>query len=146
MPDSALADMHTSEGAADNISVYIGWPLEVRRRFPVAEPMALPHAVPELGGHKFIVTGLGRRLRDIHRDPAVSLGVAEVELGGRGGTLYTAPNKRFTRVASEFNSHLAVHHEVLRSGTNFHAVIHAQPLYLTYLSHIPAYRDSQTLS
>jgi len=36
----------------------------------------------------------------------------------------------------EFNSHLAVHQDQVRlSGTNFHAVIHAQPPHLTYLSH-----------
>ncbi len=28
-----------------------------------------------------------------------------------------------------------------RTGTNFHAVVHAQPPHLTYLSHVPAYAD-----
>jgi len=36
-------------------------------------------------------------------------------------------HRRFERVTSEFNSHLAVHHDQIRAtGTNFHAVIHAQ--------------------
>ena len=48
-------------------------------------------------------------------------------------------------MTSEVNSHLAVHDDqVAQTGTNFHALIHAQPPHLTYLSHIPAYRD-QTL-
>ena len=45
-------------------------------------------------------------------------------------------------MTSEFNSHLAVHYDQIRSTrTNFHAVIHAQPIYLTYLSHVPRYRE-----
>jgi rhamnulose-1-phosphate aldolase len=47
----------------------------------------------------------------------------------------------FARLTSEFNSHLAVHYDqVMQSGTNFHAVVHAQPRHLTYLSHIPRYQ------
>ena len=53
----------------------------------------------------------------------------------------------FERVTSEFNSHLAVHYDqICESGTNFHAVIHAQPVHLTYLSHIPRYQDEQYLN
>jgi ribulose-5-phosphate 4-epimerase/fuculose-1-phosphate aldolase len=51
------------------------------------------------------------------------------------------------RVTSEFNSHLAVHNDqIARSGTNFHALIHAQPPHLTYLSQIPAYRDQAIIN
>jgi rhamnulose-1-phosphate aldolase len=50
-------------------------------------------------------------------------------------------------VTSEFNSHLAVHYDqVCLTGTNFHAVIHAQPVHLTYLSHVPRYQDAQYLN
>jgi rhamnulose-1-phosphate aldolase len=56
--------------------------------------------------------------------------------------LYTSYHRRFERVTSEFNSHLAVHYDQIRStNTNFHAVIHAQPVHLAYLSHIPRYQD-----
>ena len=35
-----------------------------------------------------------------------------------------------------------MHYEqIISTGTNFHAVIHAQPVYLTYLSHVPRYQD-----
>jgi rhamnulose-1-phosphate aldolase len=45
------------------------------------------------------------------------------------------------------NSHLAVHYDqILASNTNFHAVIHAQPLHVTYLSHIPRYQDEVYLN
>jgi rhamnulose-1-phosphate aldolase len=61
--------------------------------------------------------------------------------------LYTSPRRLFTQLTSEFNSHLAVHRDqVLRTGTNFHAMVHAQPLYLTYLSNVPRYQDEHYLN
>ena len=34
-----IAEIDASEGAAGNISVCLGWPVEVRRRFPIEEPI-----------------------------------------------------------------------------------------------------------
>jgi rhamnulose-1-phosphate aldolase len=86
-------------------------------------------------------------LRDIHRDPAANLGVVAIDANGQTGQLYTSPRRLFARVTSEFNSHLAVHNDqVSQSGTNFHALIHAQPPHLVYLSHIPEYRDTATMN
>ena len=34
-----IAAIDAGEGAAGNISIRIGWPIEVRRRFPHAEPV-----------------------------------------------------------------------------------------------------------
>lgn len=137
-----VAGINASEGAAGNISIYIGWPIEVRRRFPQAEPFRLPHPAPALAGGMVIVTGSGRRLRDIHAHPDANLAAVAIDADGETGTLYSAPRRLFQRVTSEFNSHLAVHQDqVARTGTNFHALIHAQPPHLVYLSHIPAYRD-----
>jgi rhamnulose-1-phosphate aldolase len=135
-----LSEIEATEGAAGNISIYIGWPVDPRRKFPTEEAIELPEAVPGLAGQSFLVTGSGRRLREIVHDPAANLGFVAVDEGGKTGRLYA-------RLTSEFNSHLAVHHDqVSSSGTNFHAVVHAQPLHLTYLSHIPDYQDEEYLS
>jgi rhamnulose-1-phosphate aldolase len=142
-----ISAIDASEGAAGNISMYLGWPIEVRRRFPLVEPVALPLPVPALAGRLVIITGSGRRLRDIHADPAANLGVVAIDADGQRGRLYTSPRRLFTGVSSEFNSHLAVHNDqVARTHTNFHALIHAQPPHLTYLSHIPAYRNQDYLN
>lgn len=136
------SELAASEGAAGNISICIGWPIEVRRRFPLVEPIELPLPVPALAGMTVIVTGSGRRLRDIHVEPTANLGAIVIAEDGQSAQLYTSPRRLFARVTSEFNSHLAVHHDqIARSGSNFHALIHAQPPHLTYLSHLPAYRD-----
>lgn len=142
-----LADIEASEGAAGNISVCLRWNMELRNRFPVIEEIALPQPVPELAGATFLVSGSGRRLREIIDEPTASIAGIVVNEDGRTGKLYTAPHRRFERVTSEFNSHLAVHYDqICRSNTNFHAVIHAQPVHLTYLSHVPHYQDAQYLN
>ncbi len=142
-----LSEIEASEGAAGNISAYIGWPIEPRRRFPLVESIELPQPVPELAGATFLVTGSGRRLREVIEDPVANLGCVTVEADGRTGRLYTSPRRLFERLTSEFNSHLAVHYDqVIQVGTNFHAVVHAQPPHLTYLSHIPRYQDENYLN
>src|SRR4051812_45663838 len=93
-----LSGIEASEGAAGNISLYLGWPLEVRRQFPLNEPITLPLAAPALAGRLVIVTGSGRRLRDIHRDPAANLGVIRVNADGETGIMYTSPRRLFERV------------------------------------------------
>ena len=142
-----MSEIEASEGAAGNISVYIGWEIDPRRIFPAAETIALPDALPEMAGGAFLVSGSGRRLREFIQDPAANLGFVRVDPGGRTGTLYTSPRRLFARLTSEFNSHLAVHRDqVQRTGTNFHTVIHAQPPHLVYLSHIPRYQDEAYLN
>lgn len=142
-----LSSIAATEGAAGNISLAIGWPLEVRRRFPNEKELSLPVPVPALIGKQVLVTGSGRRLRDIHLNPMANLGIVTIAEDGKHACLYTSPNCLFERVTSEFNSHLAVHaDQVARTGTNFHALVHAQPPHLVYLSHIAAYRDQGTLN
>jgi len=144
---SHVAAIEASEGAAGNISVFVGWPIEVRRRFPIVEEIVLPQPAPHLANNVVIVTGSGRRLREIHIDPTANLGVVRISPGGTTGTLHTAPNRLFDHLTSEWNSHLAVHDDVVeRTGTNFHAVVHAQPPHLTYLSHIADYRNEDNLN
>jgi rhamnulose-1-phosphate aldolase len=142
-----LSEIEASEGSAGNISVCLGWPVELRRKFPLVEPLDLPLPVPELAGMTLIVTGSGRRLRDVIQDPDANLGCLVVAAGGKTGQLFTSPRRLFASLTSEFNSHLAVHRDqVASSHSNFHAVIHAQPRHLTYLSHIPSYQDQAYLS
>jgi rhamnulose-1-phosphate aldolase len=142
-----LAAIDATEGAAGNVSVCIGWPIEVRRHLPIAETIELPVPAPNLVGHTVIVTGSGRRLRDLGRLPVESMGAVMVDADGTHGTLHTAAGRLFAMLTSEWNSHLAVHDDVVaRTGTNFHAVVHAQPPNLVYLSHRPDYADPDRFS
>jgi len=144
---SRICEIDASEAGAGNISAYVGWDVEVRRRFPLAEPITLPLPAPALAGHTVLVTGSGRRLRQIQDDPEANVGAVVVDEGGTTGTLYTSPRRLFDNLTSEFNSHLAVHQDqVATRGVSFQAVVHAQPMHLTYLSHIPAYRSTTAMN
>ncbi len=142
-----LAEIEASEGAAGNISICLRWPIEVRNHFPVVEEIKLPEAVPELAGATIIASGSGRRLRELQDEPTAHLACLVINEGGETARQYTSYHRRFERVTSEFNSHLAVHYDQVKlTDTNFHAVIHAQPVHLTYLSHIPRYQDEKYLN
>jgi rhamnulose-1-phosphate aldolase len=141
---SALA---ATAGAAGNLSLCVGWPLEVRRRFSLTEPYALPQPAPDLAGKLLLVTGSGRRLRDLQANPEANLAAVVVGADGASAQLYTSPRRLFERLTSEFNSHLAVHADQMsRTGAIFQALMHAQPPHLVYLSHLPAYRDQRMLN
>ncbi len=142
-----LSEIGASEGAAGNISVFIDRPFDPGPRFTAVETIDLPIAVPALARGVLLVTGSGRRLREALKDPAANLGMVVVDKDGRSGRLHTSPRRLFDRLTSEFNSHLAVHQDqVEATGTHFHAVVHAQPVSLTYLSHIPRYQSGSELS
>jgi rhamnulose-1-phosphate aldolase len=137
-----MAEINACEGGAGNLSALIGWPLEIEGDFTQVEAIALPLAVPALSGQAILVTGSGCRLRDLAHSPAANLGIAIIQPDGETALWRTHPSRRFSRPTSEFNSHLAVHADhVQRTGANFHALLHAQPPYLTYLSHIGRYQD-----
>ena len=142
-----VADIEASEGAAGNLSICLRWPVDPRNRFPVREQIPLPHEVPGLAGACVLVTGSGRRLREVIDEPLANLACVVVEAGGKTGVLHTSHQRRFERVTSEFNSHLAVHDDQMRAtGSNFNAVIHAQPIHLTFLSHVRRYQDARYLN
>lgn len=142
-----LSQIDACEGAAGNISAYLSWPVDARQLFPDSEAFELPVAAPSLAGGSLLVTGSGRRLREIVQDPAANLGFVTVEEGGRTGRLHRSQRRLFDRLTSEFDSHLAVHQDqVEATGTNFHSVVHAQPVFLTYLSHIPRYQSEDHLN
>jgi len=142
-----LSDIGAAEGAAGNLSICFREPVEVAKRFPSMQIVDLPVSAPDLAGATLIVSGSGRRLRDIAEAPTANLACIVVEPGGRRGKMFTSSDCEFKRVTSEFNSHLAVHHDQMRSqDIKLHALLHAQPLYLTYLSHLPDYQDEQYLN
>src|SRR5512142_471228 len=93
-----LAEIDASEGAAGNISVYAGWPLDPGDEFPLAETVPLPRPAPELAGGCFLITGSGRRLREIRDDPPANVGLLTVDPDGHTGTLHTSPRRLFAHL------------------------------------------------
>lgn len=121
------------EGAAGNISVFtaqaLEWPAD-----PPAE-IELPAPAPSLAGGWVVITASGRRLRDVRRRPTATLVALRVHASGNTAALHAAEG---LRPSTDWNSHLAVHEDHRRRrGVERHAVVHAQPVRLTFLSHLP---------
>lgn len=138
-----LDHMSAVEAGAGNISFCTAQRVDIEEVFPVVEHnVALPWEVPALAGYTVFVTGSGCRLRDVAERPFATVSAFVIDEGGRTGSWYTHPAKEFARPTSEFNSHLAVHHDqVARRGVEQHVAIHAQPPYLVQLSHIDQLRN-----
>jgi rhamnulose-1-phosphate aldolase len=142
-----LNDINAVEAGAGNISVALNWAVDVTSLFPASREIELPYRVPALAGYTILVTGSGCRLRQVAESPRNNLGAVVVHEGGLTGTLHWRKKGNFSKPTSEFNSHLAVHQDqVAARGLPLHAVIHAQPPYLTLLSHIPDYQDTARLN
>jgi rhamnulose-1-phosphate aldolase len=142
-----LSEIGAAEGAAGNISLCVRQPLNVTEFFPEISMIDLPVPAPDLVGAILIVTGSGRRLREIAEAPAANLACIVVLDGGLQGMMFTSPEAQFKRVTSEFNSHLAIHQDQVRlRQIGLHAVVHAQPRHITFLSHIPKYQEEDYLN
>src|SRR5262245_2583591 len=84
------SDIGAAEGAAGNLSVCFREPLDVNVLFPQMKMVELPVPVPELAGATLIVTGSGRRLREIADAPTANLACIIVEPGGKFGRMFTS--------------------------------------------------------
>ena len=127
-----LSEIGASEGAAGNLSICLREKLDITASFPHEHEIQLPVPAPELSGATLIVSGSGCRLREISAAPTANLACIIVEADGQTGKMFTGPDCHFKSVTSEFNSHLALHNDRMRSHEiGFHTVLHAQPLHLT---------------
>lgn len=142
-----ICEIDASEAGAGNISICLDELPGVDEVFPIEERIELPLPTPNLVGRTLLVTGSGRRLRQIADDPVAAIGAVIVDDDGEHARLRTSPRRAFDALTSEFNSHLGVHDDqVGRRGIPFHAVVHAQPPHLTHLSHIPEYRSDAAMN
>jgi rhamnulose-1-phosphate aldolase len=143
-----LDEMGACEAAAGSISYVLEHAPGLDEVFPLSEPYRLPAPAPRLAGWTVLVTGSGRRLRDITHDPRAALAAVQVGPDGLTGVLRHAGSRGRRSPTSELNSHLAVHDDQVgrRAGLARHAVVHAQPVHLVALSHIDALRDSGALT
>jgi len=137
-----VTQLGAAEGSAGNISVFVpelsGIPPHFRSRVDFELPLHVPH----LAGGWVLISATGRRLRDLAQRPDISLCVLRIHADGRTADLLAANDVRPT---SETNSHLAIHNDrAAQAPLEFHAVVHAQPVHISYMSHV--YRDDDWLA
>jgi rhamnulose-1-phosphate aldolase len=138
-----LHESGAAEGGAGNISLFI--PSETTglrgfclARFPRIGAYRLP-AGASLPHGTLLVTGSRRRLRDILKQPDMALCAIQIEPDG-SSYLHRSKNSDI-EPTTEIDSHVAIHAVQLAGAPRVSAVVHAQPPNVTYLTHIPDYRD-----
>lgn len=137
-----LTAIEASEGAAGNISVLYGWDTWADARFSEYWEMPSPVPVPHLEGAWIAVTGSGRRLREVQSSVGANVALIRVLEGGETLRIHASPSRLFQKPTSELNTHLALHARHAEKNGPVHTVIHAQPLHLTYLSHLTDCSDT----
>lgn len=136
-----LAQRFWSEANAGNISVRLtDLPAEIIRREggPLVQ---MPMAFPELAGQHFLVTGTGKRMRDIVHDLEGNVGLIRILPGGQAYTCLWGVSE----VTSEFPAHTAIHQMLLAERPDHKAVVHTHPPGLAALTHLAQFRDAATL-
>ncbi len=135
-----VTQLGAAEGSAGNISVFVREFDRLGTDYHLQGEIALPVCVPALARGWILISGTGRRLRDLATTPQASLCVLHVHAEAGKASIYSGAD---LCPSSELNSHLAIHNDrVAQSGLEIHSVLHAQPTYLTFLSHLPGYADT----
>lgn len=145
---SRLSQLGALEGAAGNISLFL--PAETPELMEYVSSVYSDRRDIELAGQSapppgvLIITGTGRRLRDIAARPGAVLCAIVIADDGHA-TLHRGLGHD-VEPTSEIDSHIAIHAACLGGRPAIHAIIHAQPRALTWLSQIPAYRSHDRLN
>lgn len=117
---------------------------EEERMLPaLAGPLILPEAVPALCGRIFYVTGTGKRMRYVCREPWANGSLIRI---GADGASYDILATQPVRPTSELPSHLLMHNYLRSAGKDTKVVLHTHPTDLIGLSHCKPFLDGKRLT
>lgn len=103
----------------------------------------LPASYSKLADKIFLVSGKGKRMRDIARSPADNTILIKINTKGDGFS--TLKDDR-TIPTSELQTHLAIHNMIAQRGSNEKAVIHTHVTELIALTHIKEFCEQDSLN
>lgn len=107
----------------------------------------LEFTYPVLADRFFLVTGSGRRFREVAEEPAVNTCILQISKDGSAYSLVwgggAGPDFKPT---SEFPAHLRIHEHLRKSDAVEIAVLHTHPNDLIALTHLPEYRSEADLN
>jgi rhamnulose-1-phosphate aldolase len=134
-----------AERNGGNISVNLTdslTPRELRMK-PVQSDIALLEPVEGLQGHVFYVTGTGKRMRYVAKEPFANGSLIRI---GSGGASYDILAEKPVIPTSELPSHLLMHNHLLTEGRHNRVVLHTHPTDLIGLTHCKPLLDSLKLT
>ena len=123
-----------------NISDIIG---EENKNLPVLSNYTLPRNMSDLSGDFFYVTGTGKRMRDVAKNPLQHGSIVRVSVDGNS---YDVIAESDIKPTSELPSHFSIHASFKKKGTKNRLVLHTHPTDLIALSHIPELKTSEAIN
>lgn len=137
-----------AERNAGNISIDVTELVaELKAELPDGKKGRFGHAYPLLANRSFLVTGSGRRFRDVAKAPSNNVCILRIGEKGRAYELVwggeSGPDFRPT---SEFPTHLRLHEFLRETNAPERTVLHTHPTDLIALTHMPEYRGETELN
>lgn len=138
-----------AERNAGNISVNIT-ELIHNGEFDIAElpHFSLPHPYPDLANMFFFVSGTGKRMRDLAREPLQNALIIKLNDEGNAYQVISrerAAAKKF-KPTSELPTHLGIHEMIKQRGSNEKVVMHTHANELVALTQIGKYCNEDELN
>jgi len=123
-----------------NISDIIG---DENKGLQALSTYQLPCKMQEIAGDFFFVTGTGKRMRDVAKNPLKHGSIVRVSADGASYNVIAEENIKPT---SELASHFSILSSFKRKGSKNRLVLHTHPTDLIALSHIPELKNDEALN
>lgn len=137
-----------AERNAGNLSIEVTEHIPAEKSAGSSGPLQkLESTYPDLANCCFLVTGSGRRFRDMRKNPALNACILRIsEDGGAYAIIWGGQAGPDFRPTSEFPAHLRLHEHLRRTNAEEKVVLHTHPIELIALTHLPEYRDEAALN
>jgi len=134
-----------AERNGGNISVNLtGYCSEEERKLPPLIPsLPLHEPMTEIAGHIFYLTGTGRRMRYVAKEPLAHGSIIRISPDGLS---YDIVAEQPIAPTSELPSHLLMHNYLLSIGKNNKVVLHTHPTDLIGMTHCKPFMQSERIT
>ena len=102
---------------------------------------------PAIAGSFFLVTGTGKRMRELAANPEDNALIIRVTEAGNGyQAISVSDSEGSVLPTSELSSHLAIHDQLIRTSAPERSVVHTHPTELISLTQIRQFCDEKALN
>jgi rhamnulose-1-phosphate aldolase len=140
-----------AERNAGNISVNINEYVTEAQKKELARQagpsLELDKSYHGIAGFLFLVTGTGKRMRDLAIDPEHNALMISINEKGTGYQILSLDSLECTiHPTSELPTHLAIHNQLVKTGARERSVVHTHPNELISITQIKQYCDEKALN
>jgi rhamnulose-1-phosphate aldolase len=133
-----------AERNAGNISICISDCIVAGDRdLPALSTYRLPRRMSELAEAFFYVTGTGKRMRDVAKNPLQHGAIVRVSADGN---TYDVVAEQDIKPTSELPSHFSIHASFKRNASKNRVALHTHPTDLIALSHVAGLKNPEMLN